>query len=279
MENKIFLVSQRPEWQKSARRIWGSSCAIFLSYILNSDFIVSNTKHSLLFFAAAEAFEKAAITGEIASRTLKAYLSKRRTIKDSQSIDGLTFIINYRSLNPLKSYQEAQESMKQSRVDLAQLKVGVGAKLKRKCEPLFPTSASTSKKKVVKKVENLKHPPSPSYKKENPLVTEKDPSTPLPRTTLEETARVEGVKAHTSVIPFLPSISTPHSGENFTKMDDFYRSMKSALHDLPLDSGSDTISQNINYYCEQAEVSESHNVHVFLYSHVLLNLLINSGFV
>lgn len=161
--------------------------------------------------------------------------------------------------------------MKKSRIDLAQLKAGVGVKLKRKREPLTPTSSSSSKKKVAEKELIEEQPASPPLEKDNASSSRKDPLTPSPSAALEgieKTARVEGTKTSTSIITAQPSILTPRVKEKFIKVDDFCRLIKSALLDPPLEFGFDIVSQNANYYREQAEVSESHSVHIF-YTHVL----------
>lgn len=116
--------------------------------------------------------------------------------------------------------------MKKSRIDLAQLKAGVGAKLKRKREPLTPTSDSSSKKKVVEKELIEEQPASPPLEKDNVSSSRKDPLTPLTLNSIggiEKVARVEGAKTSTSIIPAQPSILTPRIKKKFIEVDDFCR--------------------------------------------------------
>lgn len=132
--------------------------------------------------------------------------------------------------------------MKRSQVDLAQLKAGMGVKLKRKREPLSPASNSSSKKIAEKSLtEGLFLPPE----KESVSAPMKDPTIPSPSVALEgieKTSRVEGMKTSTLIIPAQPSIPTPHFKVKFTEVDDFCHSMKSALLNLPLEFGSDIVS-------------------------------------
>lgn len=174
-----------------------------------------------------------------------------------QQIGGISFGINCRNFQPLKSYQEALDSMKKSRLDLAQLKSGVGAKLQRKRSPLSPASVFSSKKKVVEKEVIEEEPVSTLLEKDNTSPTRKDPPTPFPSVASMEARkgyRVEDAETFTSITPIQPSISTSPLKEKFIEIESFCRSMKSGLLDPPLESSSDIVSRNTNYYRERAEV-------------------------
>lgn len=111
--------------------------------------------------------------------------------------------------------------MKKSRVDLAQLKAGVGAKLKRKCQPLSPASASSSKKKVVEKDPNEEHPISPHPEREIILSTAKDP-TFLALIALEEAEKPAVVVKTQTSASIIPSLHSPLvSGKKSPKMMTF----------------------------------------------------------
>lgn len=147
--------------------------------------------------------------------------------------------------------------MKKSKLNLSQLKADVGAKLKRKHEPLSPTSASSSKKKVAEKEVIEEEPTSTPLEKDKGSPTRKDPPTPSPSIALIEVGkgdRVEGAENLTSITPVPPSIPTPFSKEKVTEVENFCSSMKNALVDPPLVSGYGIVSRNTNYYGEEAEV-------------------------
>lgn len=159
--------------------------------------------------------------------------------------------------------------MKKSQVDLAQLKAGVGAKLKRKREPISPAGASSSKKKVAEKEAIEDQPALTSLEKDNAAAARGDPPNPSPLTAFEETEKRDGIKGEktsTSTILGQSSIPTPQIKDKFTNLEDFCRSMKSALINHPLESGYDIISQSTNYYREQAEVGTSLQFQIFSYS-------------
>lgn len=126
--------------------------------------------------------------------------------------------------------------MKKSKLDLSQLKAGVGVKLKRKCKPLSPASASSSKKKVAEKEVIEEEPASTPLEKDNGSPTRKDPPTPSPSIDLVEVGkydRVEGAENLTSITLVPPSIPTPFSKEKVTEVENFCSSMKNALLDRP----------------------------------------------
>lgn len=108
---------------------------------------------------SSEAFEKTVITAEATSRIQKAYQLERRIYKEVLQIGGVSFGINHKKSQPLKSFQEIQEVMKKPQVNFSQLKAGIGAKLKRKRGPLSPASISSAKKRIAEK-ESLEVEPS-----------------------------------------------------------------------------------------------------------------------
>lgn len=95
--------------------------------------------------------------------------------------------------------------MKKPQVDLTQLKVEVGAKLKSKHGPLSPTSTSSPPKKRVTEKENSKAEPSYSLpRKGSASASASDPKkgTLLPPISLApEVERVEAAGVDSSIIP------------------------------------------------------------------------------
>lgn len=110
--------------------------------------------------------------------------------------------------------------MKKPQIDLAQLKAGVSAKLKRKRGSLSPASTSSSKKNAAEKDpsgEQSSSSPAPLEIENIPVILT-DPSIPKTSRALEEIEKItgiEGAKSSTSIILPLPStiISLLRKGE------------------------------------------------------------------
>lgn len=84
--------------------------------------------------------------------------------------------------------------MKKSRVDLVQLKAGLGEKLKKKREPLSPADASSSKKKTVEKELIEERSALASFEGEDTSASKKDLPSPAASAALEEVEKVARIK-------------------------------------------------------------------------------------
>lgn len=207
----------------------------------------------------------------------KAYLSKKMIFKEALQISGISYGINCKNFQPLKSLQDVQEMMKKPQLDLAQLKARVGAKLKRKRGPLSPVSTSSAKKRVAEKENPEDEPSSFPARKETASTSISKKDTPLPLTSpAPEVERVAVVAidppiipAQLPIVPAQPSIPSSTSKEKFFEVDTFCRSIKAALLEPPVESGSDIASRNTNCYHDLAEISKNKvfNIYNFIFLH------------